>query len=142
MSTFESTLKERDKTHAAEMELERRKREKLEALVMTMQHNYDEGQRHVEKGSETVDQPDKQITMQVDAISKYTRPILLDEDTDMQDNPAVDSKWKVRSGKDQDHSSDSDDLRPVAEDNSEFFLDDNGDMNLVVSGLYVKLTTP
>lgn len=159
-SKFEGTLKERDKAHTAEMELEREKREKLEALVMTMQQqNYGEVLRQrCEKGSETRDvdqpfaQPDKRITgaggaeesvTHVDIISKDTQlpHWQLDEDTEMHDNSTAESKWKVRSGKDRyRYASDSDNcsldhnsLLPMEEDDPEFFLDNNGEMKLVVS---------
>lgn len=150
MSTFEGTLKERDKTHTTEMELERKKREELEALVVTMQHNYQ--QKNVEIGSETVNrpsaQPDELITgagvglggaeraknFQVGSKTTKMHDTTKDfqpgdsEDTEMQDNSSmVDSKWQVRSGKGQNISDNSDD--------AEFFIGDNGEMYPEVSGL-------
>ena len=106
MSTFEGTLKERDKTHSAEMDLERGKRERLEKLVVTMQCNYREvQQRCVEIGSETtvtVDQPwpstqpgDSELitgagvggAKRFEATMNFRFKTV--EDTEMQDDPSV-----------------------------------------------------
>ena len=150
MSTFEGTLKEKDKTHSAEMDLERGKRERLEELVVTMQRNYREvQQRRVEIGSETtvtVDQPwpstqpgDSELIKgagvggaeRFEATTNFRFKTV--EDTEMQDDPSVvDSKWQVRSGKG--HSSDD-------SENSEFIIDENGEMILVVSNPLLKSTT-
>lgn len=141
MSTFEGTLNERDKTHSAEMQLEREKREKLEGLVVTMQHNY---QRRVEIGSETGDQPrpsaqpGELITgagvggaKRFEATTNFRSKTVTVEDTEMQDDPSVvDSMWQVRSGKG--HSSDD-------SENPEFFIDENGEMNLIVSNLLLEI---
>ena len=159
MSTFEGTLKERDKTHAAEMELERKKREELEALVVTMQQrDRDNYQQIQQRRSETVDRPSAEPlltgsghsvgsveiiegattrnvgfkTVTADTL-KNTQPFQQYEDTEMQDNSSiVDSKWQVRSGKQRYINDDSSD------ENQEFFMDDNGEMKLVVSNIYAK----
>jgi hypothetical protein len=45
MSTFEDMLKMKDKTHAAAMETERKRREEIESLVLSLQRNYNAGQQ-------------------------------------------------------------------------------------------------
>jgi hypothetical protein len=43
MSTFEDMLKVKDETHAAAMEYERKRREEIESLVLSLQRNYNAG---------------------------------------------------------------------------------------------------
>lgn len=146
MSTFEGTMKERDKAHAAEIELERKKQEELAALVVTLQQNRHEiQQRHEKIRNESVNRPSAQrdelitdageaaMNSEDDTIPKDTRPFQLAKDTEMQDNSSmVDSKWQIRSGNGP-YISDSDG------DNLEFYLDENDEMNLVVRELYFQL---
>ena len=146
MSTFEGTMKERDKAHTAEIELEQKKQEELVALVVTLQQNRHEvQQRHAKIRNESVNRPSAQrdelitdtgeaaMNSEDDTIPKDTQPFQLAKDTEMQDNSSmVDSKWQIRSGNGP-YISDSDG------DNLKFYLDKNDEMNLVVRELYFQL---